>query len=612
MRSRWLLSGAWLRACEEHYASISRQMEEGPVKKLGGQCADYLDNKRQLPLLLLDAFRLAPAPKLVRLNGDLISVTSAGGELVGDMEEETVRRERSATAAHEQFNRIMGFENEPSSRLALNIWQWMRSRRKVMSLPRMIRRFEVEQAKRVRSSPRRDSTPSLKTICPDATSAVSWNVAGPAWFDELMQTETGVRGWADGSNLHSMIGVDASVRDDDVSGLLDSASRTGRTVVIWFLDGNYRSEIVGKLNMAHVAVVCDKESYKALEAQTDCRICRAAPAIQPAIHNPIGWWNGNEGIVGKHENDRHVPPAWKERFNAARGFPASASPVDHGENRPKGATEIDAAWIHKHQDRFLRARKAWLNDAISHRLDTLAGFAFGQVPKRLEPLVSVIVPTMRPERVRHVFSTIARQSYTNIELILVLNKARFDKRDLSAMVERSERRVLILRASDEWNVGELMRYGCGHANGIYIAKMDDDDYYGANFIRDQMLCLKLSQAQVTGLARSFIRFESDESFFLRDSCYEYEYNYPALRGGTLLFRSEVLEHVNWRPFETGEDVAFVQDCRCELIPVVSGSMFNYAFTRRDESSHTWKASREYFEDKCTRCNKDVSVEDITC
>ncbi|MGA8258710.1 MAG: glycosyltransferase family A protein [Arenicellales bacterium] len=616
MRSRWLLSQAWVDAYESHLESLVSRIEAGPVSHLGAQCRRFLANRWYLPRLLFKAFAIAPAGSLDRLKSTRIAVTGAGEAFAADVMPDPdsrnalPHRQRVAEAAHRHLAALGAYESDPALRLSMNIWQGMTSRRNILALPAKLLRFTGDRMA-VTPPEAGDLGRIVASTFPVGSDGPCWDVVGPAWFEEMAGAEVDVRTGRDRAGGNTIMGIDASVGDDEALTLLRSVEQKhrGAKTLIWFLDDEPRGRIARELEERHVALACDASALEWIGNHGRCRVHRLEPAIQPRLHNPIGWWNGNAGITGRYENESDIPDRWKARFALARGLQAS----QNGDaNRLVKNRRMDVESIARHRRRFVESRKAWINDPIGRRLEDVERFVVGERTGRSAPTVSVVVPTKRPERVSGIVATLESQTYPDIELILVVNRGRFDDRELAMIVENARIPVVLLRGNDDCSLGELIQYGCDRARGEFIAKMDDDDYYAENYLRDQMCCLGFSEAQVVGMTNGFMLFEDDGSMYLRDWYYEYEYNYVGLRGSTFLFRRQVLDHVGWHSSMTGEDDAFVRDCRRLIIPVVSSGIFNHAFIRRDSSDHTWKADRRSFEHRYTKCGDDVSLRDITC
>ena len=127
------------------------------------------------------------------------------------------------------------------------------------------------------------------------------------------------------------------------------------------------------------------------------------------------------------------------------------------------------------------------------------------VPER--PSVSVLMPTMRPENVLRCLDNFKKQEYPERELILILNNADFDLDAIRKDVERIPN-VQVLHIEGRTTLGHCLNRGVEVASGKYIAKMDDDDYYGVRYLSDSVLAASFSDAEVVGKGMFYMYFES--------------------------------------------------------------------------------------------------------
>jgi len=613
----WLLSNDWIQACCDHYERAWREINDGPLKELEPYCAKFLKSRWHLPTLLARVLMLAPTGKLDYLKRRNIALRGiAGGAVLPRHHESEPNllewRRHLYESALSYAASISEINRSESANLAVSLWQTITSRRKIFRVPAILAQTRPET---------NDGETPVTSIDYDCivgrskallTSQSQWGVVGPPWFEEIVTIDKNVCSQNRSNAENLVVGIDSSSRFDDLAAATREWKRSN-SVFIWFLDESIRTDLLPLMENCWTAVVTGGDYRWLVKNWPNCSIQEYEPMVQPLLHNPIGWWNGNQGTRGEMENDFAIPRDWVDKFWEARGYPKTAF-ASKDEGFKIGTTKpITLQYIQREQNRLRACRDVIQRHCVSERLTEFRSLIEGGSPVVDRPaLVSAVVATMRPERLPALIEMIENQVYPSLELILVLNRANFDQTLLSQLQDNMSRTVRILRGSDTASLGELLSMGCDHAEGAYIAKMDDDDYYGPNFLADQVMCLEFSHARVVGKTRSFIHFRSDERFYLRDNYDEFEYAYNSPRGGTIMFHREVLRYVGWRCLSQGEDVAFIDDCRRFLIPVVSSDMFNYAHTRRDVSEHTWQVDRAYFQNKATDCASELTLNHITC
>ena len=232
-----------------------------------------------------------------------------------------------------------------------------------------------------------------------------------------------------------------------------------------------------------------------------------------------------------------------------------------------------------------------------HRLDAIMARIGLPPPERPRPGVSVVMPVMRPRNVVRAVANFARQSHPDKELLLVLNNAHFD-RDRIRETVRSVEHVQVLEIPGAPTLGACLNEGVRQASGRYVAKMDDDDHYGAEYLSDLVLAARFSGAEITGKATYYAYVESRDVMALRVVESEHAW-VSGVTGATLFAERDALTRVPFRNVGASEDLFFASDARAAGCRAYSADRFNYVAVRRvDKASHTWKMSDDRFLERC--------------
>ena len=96
----------------------------------------------------------------------------------------------------------------------------------------------------------------------------------------------------------------------------------------------------------------------------------------------------------------------------------------------------------------------------------------------MTPLVSVILPTYNREKyIAKAIESVCRQSYKNLELIIVNDASTDATNELVDNLAKYNPKIIILR--NEMNLGIVasLNKGIEVAQGKYIARLDDDDVW---------------------------------------------------------------------------------------------------------------------------------------
>ncbi len=208
-----------------------------------------------------------------------------------------------------------------------------------------------------------------------------------------------------------------------------------------------------------------------------------------------------------------------------------------------------------------------------------------------EPLVSVIVASNRPEMIERVFNTVKDQDYENIELVIALHGEGFQEAYPDFL--KTDLPVKILRYPKETVFGNVLSEASAIAQGEWIAKMDDDDWYGKEHISDLLLAASYSNADLVGKGSEFV-YLTEEDITVRRDLGNSEVESLTLGGGALLVRTETLKQTyGWRGLTRGVDVALIDDIATGGGRVWRTHAFGYLL-RRTKGHHTWNVDSQYF------------------
>ena len=187
-------------------------------------------------------------------------------------------------------------------------------------------------------------------------------------------------------------------------------------------------------------------------------------------------------------------------------------------------------------------------------------------------------------------AAVAAQDYPNLELVLALHGDGFAAADPAVPVRLP---VTVLRFPSEAVFGTVLSEASSAASGEWLAKMDDDDWYGAEHLTDLVVAADYSGADLVGKGSEFVYLEDDDLTVRRDLGNN-EVESRTLAGGTLLVRAEALRATHgWRGLPRGVDVALIDDVVAARGRVWRTHPFGYLL-RRTGRGHTWRVDDRYF------------------
>lgn len=228
-------------------------------------------------------------------------------------------------------------------------------------------------------------------------------------------------------------------------------------------------------------------------------------------------------------------------------------------------------------------RVLWDGHTYTHRAAAiLEALDLDASARQVDPvLVSAIVSTNRPERLEGVLETICSQREVDLE-ILVLTHG-FKAEDVIDPPDFPT--VQFLTASAEVSLGACLNQLVEAARGQVIAKMDDDDCYGPDYLHDQLNALRFSGADVVGKQAAYLYLESSNELVLRKEWNEHSWVNLVL-GATLVGWKNTFSEHPFAEVGRGEDTRFLQSLAAEGAKIYSADRFNY-IQYRNAGSHTW-------------------------
>ncbi|MGP9728603.1 glycosyltransferase family protein [Glutamicibacter sp. AOP3-A1-12] len=232
-------------------------------------------------------------------------------------------------------------------------------------------------------------------------------------------------------------------------------------------------------------------------------------------------------------------------------------------------------------------RKIWAEHTFAHRVGSILEWAGKPMPLT-KPSVSVIAPTFRPDYIDHILQSVGRQVNVDLELNLLLHGFDADSNLIKSKArDLGIREINVITAPREASLGENLNRLVAASSGEVITKMDDDDYYGANYLEDLLNARMYSGADIVGKAASYIHFESKNATILSYAASENRFvNF--VRGATLTASRDLFLEVPFRDLKKSEDSTFIKEVLAGNGTVYAADRFNFWVRRSSNSSHhTW-------------------------
>ena len=125
------------------------------------------------------------------------------------------------------------------------------------------------------------------------------------------------------------------------------------------------------------------------------------------------------------------------------------------------------------------------------------------------PKVSVVLSTVRPDDLTSILSQIKLQTLKNFELAIGLHGIQLNAKHKVLISELNNREVQVKveKYAKTASLGSILTDLAGKTSGDYVAKMDDDDYYGPEHLRDLVDVIVDKGADAVGRAMNYVYLE---------------------------------------------------------------------------------------------------------
>ncbi|WP_146364497.1 glycosyltransferase family protein [Arthrobacter yangruifuii] len=235
-------------------------------------------------------------------------------------------------------------------------------------------------------------------------------------------------------------------------------------------------------------------------------------------------------------------------------------------------------------------RRIWSEHTYAHRVESVVAAALPAASRPVtEPSVSLLVASMRPGQLEQVFKTVGSLEGRKPELVLCTHGFEADRAHVKSLgLLYGLNDVIVLPRPRSVSLGECLNTCVAAAGGEVLSKMDDDDLYSPNYLRDLVAALQFSQADVVGKQAHYMYLAERNATLLRFADREHRFT-TSVMGPTITARREVFEGTPFAPLNRGEDTQFLKDVRADGGGIYASDRFNYA-QFRGVGNHTWTIS----------------------
>lgn len=253
-------------------------------------------------------------------------------------------------------------------------------------------------------------------------------------------------------------------------------------------------------------------------------------------------------------------------------------------------------------------REVMLNHTYEQRKDIIS-LALNMPHKVYQPLVSIVLPTMRPHFIDRIVNNIGDQTYSNIECIIITQDySKAEVAYLEAQLDLKNIKHKTIENNSSQNLGARLNQALRLSDGEFIAKFDDDDIYFPNYLTDMMIPFSFGDWSIVGKQEGFFYLEAEDKLLVK---------YPNSRhidtnfvmGATFIIKkSDLIEVGGFLEASKGEDSDLLKRMQSNGKKIYAADPFNFIVWRsKDSSSHSWDIKTEFFDRNCEYVGKGLST-----
>lgn len=238
-------------------------------------------------------------------------------------------------------------------------------------------------------------------------------------------------------------------------------------------------------------------------------------------------------------------------------------------------------------------RRIWAGHTYAHRVDGVlaaVGLREHRVTRQRRQ-VTALVSSNRPGQLDHVLTMLGTQVDVDVQLALLAHGWEPDEAAfrLAAKEAGLEDTVLLTRESS-MPLGECLNRLVAVADADTVAKVDDDDVYGPNYLSDQLYALEYSGAGIVGKQAHYVYLADADVLALRFAEREHIYT-DFVMGPTIVARRNVARETPFPAVKRGEDTGFLAAAAKAGVTTYSADRFNFVQMRAGAAAgHTWSVS----------------------
>ncbi|CEH34856.1 hypothetical protein SDC9_164370 [bioreactor metagenome] len=220
---------------------------------------------------------------------------------------------------------------------------------------------------------------------------------------------------------------------------------------------------------------------------------------------------------------------------------------------------------------------------------------------------SIITVTNRSYCIKNLIQNYINQNFKSKELIIVIN-SNLVSIEAFKIYEQIPN-IKLFKLDESISLGQCLNFAISKSIYSHIAKFDDDDYYGPNYLNEVYNTFLSINCDIVGKNKTYYYFEKFRRLMIKKNGIENDFS-PYIMGSTICFKKDIFNNVKFKNISSREDYYFNKDCIKNGYKIFASSSYNHiVFKHSDNNKHTFLSNMDILIDRCEIVLSNISLSD---
>jgi len=212
--------------------------------------------------------------------------------------------------------------------------------------------------------------------------------------------------------------------------------------------------------------------------------------------------------------------------------------------------------------------------------------------------VTLLCSSKRPAFLEHISGQIRAQVHPKIHVVFVAHGPGHNTEAILRSFEGVASVRVVELPDSSVMLGAALNQALAQCETDFVAKIDDDDFYGPNYVRASLSAFLFNghdNVGIVGRTRAYCYVEDADAFVIRFDPNNSNRLRKRVFGGTIFWSRKKMQNQQFQNLPRAIDTAFFKDALSKGVEIFSGEPEDYVHVRYSQlSEHTWKADSKDF------------------